>query len=327
MEKGPAEALPSIGGFVPETPFFLAPMAGFTDYAYRNICGEMGASLLYTEMVSAKGLCYNDRRSMELLELTEGKPTAFQLFGSEPDFLARAAEKLDSKGNVILDINMGCPVPKIVKNGEGSALLRDPERIYRIMRALKDATDKPLTAKIRIGIQDAPEDAYLSAAQAIEEGGGAAVAVHGRTREMYYSGACDRSAIRRVAETVSIPVIGNGDIRSYEDAVSMMEETGCAFVMVGRGALGNPWIFRELDCRYRGEPFEPPTAEEKRAMMVRHYRAMEADKGEYTAVREMRKFTPRYLKGSAGSAALRGKINDIKTGDAFCRLIETESFR
>lgn len=330
MERTPAglaKALPAIGGFIPETPFFLAPMAGFTDFAFRNICGEMGASLLYTEMVSAKGLCYNDRRSMELLELTEGKPTGFQIFGSEPDFLARAAEKLDPLGNVLLDVNMGCPVPKIVKNGEGSALLRDPELIYRIILALKNATDKPVTAKIRTGIQDAPEDAYLSAAQAIEEAGAAAIAVHGRTREMYYSGACDRGAIRRVAETVSIPVIGNGDIRSYADAKSMMEETGCDYVMIGRGALGNPWIFRELTAGLKGEPFTPPTAEEKRAMMIRHYRAMEADKGEYTAVREMRKFTPRYLKGSPGSAALRGKINDIRTGEAFCRLIETESFK
>lgn len=306
----------TIGGFIPSTPFFLAPMAGFTDLTYREICGKMGASLVYTEMVSAKGLYYGDRKSPELLEIGEsGIPTAYQIFGSDPDIMAWATEKLDKEDNVLIDVNMGCPVPKVVKNGEGSALLRNPELIYQIIKKMAEATDKPVTAKIRIGIDGASENAGVEAAQAIAEAGGACVAVHGRTREQYYSGAANREYIKRIKDSVSIPVIGNGDISSYEDALSMMDETGCDFVMIGRAALGNPWIFRELKAACLGEEIPPrPCIEEIADEILEHYSSMESMKGEYIAVREMRKFIPRYLKGIKGSSSLRGLINSIESG-------------
>ena len=201
----------SIGSFIPETPFFLSPMAGFTDSTYRNICGGMGASLVYTEMVSAKGLYYGDRKSPELLEINdESIPTAYQIFGSDPDIMAWAADKLDGEKNIILDVNMGCPVPKVVKNGEGSALLRNPELIYKIIKSMTAATAKPVTAKIRIGIDGAGENAGIEAAQAIEEGGGAAVAVHGRTREQYYSGTVDREYIKKIKDRKWRHRVGRG---------------------------------------------------------------------------------------------------------------------
>lgn len=313
----------SIGRFTPETPFFLSPMAGFTDSTYRNICGSMGASLVYTEMVSAKGLYYGDRKSPELLEISdESIPTAYQIFGSDPDIMAWAAEKLNGEKNVILDVNMGCPVPKVVKNGEGSALLRNPELIYRIIKSMAGATDKPVTAKIRIGINGAGEDAGVEAAQAIEEGGGAAVAVHGRTREQYYSGTVDKIYIKRIKDRVSIPVIGNGDITSIRDANSMMAETGCDFLMIGRGALGNPWLFAELKAAWMGDPIpERPTIDEIVEGIIGHYSSMEKAKGEYIAVREMRKFIPRYLRGIPGSAGIRGLINSIESGAELCAVL------
>lgn len=307
----------SIGNFTPSTPFFLAPMAGFTDLTYREICGKMGASLVYTEMVSAKGLYYGDRKSPELLEIgEEGIPTAYQIFGSDPDIMAWAAEKLSKEKNILLDVNMGCPVPKVVKNGEGSALLRDPELIYKIIKKMSEATDKPVTAKIRIGIDGASSDAGVLAAKAIQEGGGACVAVHGRTREQYYSGSVDRDCIKKIKNSVSIPVIGNGDITSFDEAMSMMDETGCDFVMIGRGSLGNPWIFSELKAAWLGEgiPARPDINEIKDAILT-HYLSMEKAKGEYIAVREMRKFIPKYLKGIPGSSSLRGMINSIESGD------------
>ncbi len=323
-EKPKDKNLPAIGGFRPASPFFLAPMAGFTDGACRRLAGEMGAALTYTEMVSAKGLYYRGERSYVLLDTElDLSPVAFQLFGSDPDILAFAAEKLRDRNHVLLDVNMGCPVPKVVKNGEGSALLRDPELIYRIIRALVSAAERPVTAKIRIGIEGAPADAAVEAAQAIEAGGGAAVAVHGRTREQYYTGKADLTAIRRVKESVGIPVIGNGDIASCADAERMLAETGCDYVMIGRAALGNPWFFRELNCWWEGrEQPEPPDVAAKKAMMIRHYRLMEEEKGEYAAVREMRKFVGRYTKGLPGSAALRGIVNAAASGSEFCRLIE-----
>ena len=313
----------SIGKFTPETPFFLAPMAGFTDSTYRTICGRMGASLVYTEMVSAKGLYYGDRKSPELLEIgDESIPTAYQIFGSEPDIMAWAAEKLDGEKNILLDVNMGCPVPKIVKNGEGSALLRNPELIYKIIKSMTAATDKPVTAKIRIGIDGACENAGIEAAKAIEEGGGAAVSVHGRTREQYYSGEVDREHIRRIKENVSIPVIGNGDISSINDAENMLNETGCDFLMVGRAALGNPWLFSELMAAWKGEKVpKRPSVDEIVDAIINHYSSMEKSKGEYIAVREMRKFIPRYLKGLPGSAGIRGLINSIERGAELCEVL------
>ena len=313
----------SIGSFTPATPFFLAPMAGFTDSTYRNICGHMGASLVYTEMVSAKGLYYGDRKSPELLDIgDESVPTAYQIFGSDPDIMAWAAERLNGGKNVLLDVNMGCPVPKVVKNGEGSALLRNPELIYKIIKSMTGATDKPVTAKIRIGIDGAGDNAGVEAARAIEEGGGAAVAVHGRTREQYYSGSVDRAYIKRIKDSVSIPIIGNGDILSIEDAESMINETGCDFVMIGRGALGNPWIFAELKAAWQGKSKpERPSLKEIRDAIISHYTYMEKAKGEYIAVREMRKFIPRYLRGIPGSAGIRGLINSIDSGRELCEVI------
>ena len=313
----------SIGSFTPKTPFFLAPMAGFTDVTYRNICGRHGASLVYTEMVSAKGLYYGDRKSPELLEIGDDIPTAYQIFGSDPDIMAWAAEKLNNSPNVILDVNMGCPVPKVVRNGEGSMLLKNPELIYRIIKSMVQATEKPVTAKIRIGIAGVPEEAGLEAAQAIAEAGGAAVAVHGRTREAYYSGPVNKEYIKRIKESVSIPVIGNGDINSSADAKSMMDETGCDFIMVGRAALGNPWIFDELIAAQEGRtlPGKPNNSELADAI-IEQFKSMEEKKGEYIAVREMRKFVPKYLRGIKGSSAIRGLVNNIETGRELCELIE-----
>ena len=314
----------TIGDFCPENPFFMAPMAGFTDVAYRTIISDMGAGLTYTEMVSAKGLKYGDRKSEELLAIgPEEGPVAFQIFGSDPDIMAWAAEKLNDKKNVILDINMGCPVPKVVKNGEGSALLRNPELIYQIVRKTQDATDKPVSIKMRIGIDGMPQGGYLECAKAAEEGGAKCVAVHGRTREQYYSGSADRNAIKEIKSALSIPVIGNGDINSYEDAVSMMEETGCDFVMVGRGAVGNPWLFQELILKSEGKDYSGKTTEDIKNMIIRHYRSLEKFKGEYVAVREMRKFVAKYLKGIHGSLAIRREVNKVETGMEFCKLIDS----
>ena len=302
-----------------ETPFFLAPMAGFTDKVYRMLCAEMGASMVYTEMVSAKGLCYGDRKTPKLLDMEgETVPVAVQIFGSEPDIMARATSMLNELPNVILDVNMGCPVSKIVKNGEGSALLRNPELIYRIIKAMTAETNKPVSAKIRIGIQGASENAAVEAAQAIEAGGGSAVAVHGRTREQYYSGEADLEQISRVKKSVSVPVIGNGDVGSYIDAKNMFDKTGCDFIMIGRASLGNPWIFRELSQGY----MEPVSLDEIKSMVKRHLIELCEYKGEYIAVREMRKFTAKYLKGIKGSSAVRAKINSVDAKEQFCSIIE-----
>ena len=279
----------------------------------------MGASMVYTEMVSAKGLCYGDRKTPKLLDMEgETVPVAVQIFGSEPDIMARATSMLNELPNVILDVNMGCPVPKIVKNGEGSALLRNPELIYRIIRAMTAETNKPVSAKIRIGIQGASENAAVEAAQAIEAGGGSAVAVHGRTREQYYSGEADLEPISRVKKSVSIPVIGNGDVCSYKDAKNMFEKAGCDFIMIGRASLGNPWIFRELSQGYK----ESVSLDKIKSMVKRHLIELCEYKGEYIAVREMRKFTAKYLKGIKGSSAVRAKINSVDTKEQFCSIIE-----
>jgi tRNA-dihydrouridine synthase B len=302
----------SIGNIKLDNPFILAPLAGITDAPMRRICGQMGASLTYSEMVSAKGLYYRDKKTEKLLFVYDDeKPVAYQLFGREPELMAFAAEKLAEWPNVIFDINMGCPVPKVVRNGEGSALLKEPELVEKLVAAAVTHTSKPVTAKIRIGFGNEEINA-VEIARAVEAGGASAVAVHGHTREQYYSGKANWSVIADVKKAVSIPVIGNGDVVDYDSAALLMEQTGCDFVMVGRGALGNPWIFRQLTEGWKGCASSPaPTLADKKETMLRQLSDIVEIKGEYVAVREMRKIAGWYLKGEPGSAAFRGRINSI----------------
>ncbi len=308
-----------IGNVTLDNPFLLAPLAGITDAPTRRICREMGAALVYSEMVSGKGLFYRGQKSEQLLYVDpQEKPVAFQVFGSEPEIMAFTAKKLDSYENAILDINMGCPVPKIVKNGEGSALLKNLDLIHDLIAAMVANTSKPVTAKIRIGFDSHSINA-VETAKAVEAAGAAAIAVHGRTRD---SGEADWSQIAAVKAAVSIPVIGNGDVVDAVSAMAMLERTGCDFVMIGRGALGNPWIFREVTAAWRGEEVPPPPEiTEKKQVMKRHFCAMMELKGDRVAVREMRKHMGWYLKGLPGSAAIRGKINQIDDADALLQMI------
>jgi tRNA-dihydrouridine synthase B len=321
-DKKGGRAISRIGDLALENPFFLAPLAGVSDSPFRRLCREQGAALTYSEMVSGKGLWYGDGKTERLLRVCEEeKPVAFQIFGKEPEILAFAAQALDGRENALLDINMGCPVPKIVKNGEGAALLRDPEPAGRLVEAAARATRKPVTVKLRIG-WDASSVNAAEMAKTLEAAGAAAVAVHGRTREQFYGGKADWRAIRLVKEAVGIPVIGNGDVRCGADALRMLEETGCDFVMIARGALGNPWIFREALALYRGESAPaPPALGDRVDMILRHLDLLIEEKGERVAVLEMRKHAAWYLKGVRASAGLRGKLNAARNAAEFRDLL------
>ena len=312
-----------IGSVEIENPFVLAPMAGITDLPFRLLCKEQGAGLLYTEMVSAKAISYHNRNTVSLME-TDPKehPVALQLFGSEPELMGEVAKSIEDQPFDILDINMGCPVPKVVNNGEGSALLKDPALIREIIKAVSGAVRKPVTAKMRIGFEGADVDP-VEIARIMEDAGAAAIAVHGRTRQQYYFGRADWETIRRIKEAVSVPVIGNGDVDSPEKAEAMFRETGCDAVMIGRAVRGNPWIFREMNHYFAtGELLPGPSLEELKEEILRHARMQIEKKGEYTGIREMRKHVAWYTAGMRHSAGIRRESNLISSYGELERLLE-----
>ncbi len=290
-----------------------APMAGVTDQAFRILCREQGADLVMTEMISAKGIYYHNKNTVELLRTTpEEMPVGVQLFGSDPDILAREAAEIAELPFALVDLNMGCPVPKIVANGEGSALLQQPELATRIVRAVCGTAGKPVTVKFRKGFQRG-DDTAVDFARRMEEAGAAALTVHGRTREQYYSGRADWDVIRRVKEAVSIPVIGNGDLFTPEDGVRMLRETGCDGLMIARGMLGNPWIFARMKSQLEGSEMSPPTLPAVREMILRHTRLAIQYKGEACAMRQMRKQIAWYTSGFPYSVKLRQRLGSIVT--------------
>lgn len=312
-----------IGNVKIDNPFVLAPMAGVTDLAFRRLCKEQGAGLICMEMVSAKAISFHNKNTEALMEIDPGEhPVSMQIFGSEPELMAEVARSIEERPFDILDINMGCPVPKVVNNGEGSALLKDPDLIVRIVKSVSSAIAKPLTVKVRIGFENAPVD-IVEIAKRIEDAGAAAIAVHGRTRQQYYSGTANWDAIRRVKEAVTIPVIGNGDVDSPKKAEALIRETGCDGVMIGRAVRGNPWIFREMNHYYAtGELLPRPSIQEVREMILRHARAQIEIKGEYTGIREMRKHVAWYTAGMRHSSGLRRESNTISSFGELEALLE-----
>ena len=301
----------------------LGPMAGFTDMAFRALCMEQGACLCVSEMVSAKGLYYGNKNSLPLLEVGKGgRPVALQLFGSEPKLMAGEALKLEDGPYDIFDINMGCPMPKIVNNGEGSALMLNPGLAEKIVSEMSRTLKKPVTVKIRKGFDGGSVNA-VEFAKRMEGAGAAAIAVHGRTREEYYSGKADWEIIRRVKDAVSVPVIGSGDVTGAKAAADMIEQTGCDAVMAARSARGNPWIFREINAYLAGDPVPlRPSLDEVKAMIFRQFTMMTEHAGEYSAVRQMRKNVGFYSAGFANSAALRRTVNQAETAEEFIAVIK-----
>lgn len=314
----------TIGGVTLKNNLILAPMAGVTDLPFRLLCSEQGAGMTGMEMVSAKAILYGNKNTEGLLAIhpQEG-PVSLQLFGSDPKIISEMAARIEERPFAVLDLNMGCPVPKIVNNGEGSALMREPKLAGEIIAATVKAVKKPVTVKIRKGFDDAHVNA-VEIAKIAEDAGAAAIAVHGRTREQFYSGRADWEIIAKVKEAVSIPVIGNGDVTDGESARRMLSETGCDGVMIGRGARGNPWLFGEIAAFLEdGRILPAPSMEEKKKMILRHAALQLEIKGEYTGVREMRKHLSWYTAGLPNSARLRGQVNLAECFEQIEGLVES----
>ena len=301
-----------IGNVQLDNEVFLSPMAGVTDLPFRTICTEKGCGMLYTEMINAKALCYDDENTKKMLRMDKDEhPVAVQIFGSDPEFMGKAAIIMNQYPNEILDINMGCPAPKVIKNGDGSALMRNPKLAAEVLTAVVKNSEKPVTLKIRKGWDDDSVNA-VEIAKIAEECGISALAIHGRTREQFYSGKADWDIIAEIKQAINIPVIGNGDVFEVEDAVNMLEKTKCDAIMIGRGAQGNPWIFNRINHYMKtGEILPEPTLEEKITTAIRHMNLAVAEHGDYVAVREMRKHIGWYLKGLKNSAKYRDQINKI----------------
>lgn len=295
-----------IGNVEIDNTVFLAPMAGITDKPFRTICRRFGAGLVYSEMISAKGLYYKDKKTASLMDMSGENPCAIQIFGSEPEIMAEIVPRVMEYDPDIIDINMGCPAPKIVNNGDGSALMKTPELMGRIMRAVSDVSPVPVTAKIRKGWD---EDNSLECAQILEENGAAAVAVHGRTRREFYSGKADWDVIKRIKKALSVPVIGNGDIFKAEDALNMSEYTGCDAVMVARGAQGNPWLFTQIqELLKTGTVKTNPSPEQRIRTAIEHIEMLIEEKGESRGIKEARKHIAWYIKGLRGASHLKTEI-------------------
>lgn len=312
----------NIGNIELSAPLALAPMAGITDLPFRLICRRLGCGMTVSEMVSAKGLLYKNVKTTEMLRIDDGeRPTAIQLFGSVPAELAEAARMVEASGADMIDFNMGCPVPKIVNNGEGSALMKNPQLAHDILAAMVKAVKIPVTVKFRAGWDDNNRNA-VEIARAVEAAGVSAVAVHGRTRQQFYEGKADWSIIADVKQAVKVPVFGNGDIFKVADGLRMLEQTGCDGLMIGRGADGNPWLFTALAAALRGEPQpQPPSLKERLAQAAEHLEMLIAYKNEVVAVKEMRRHISAYLKGMPHAAEFRGRFHKVDTQEQFSELL------
>ncbi len=311
-----------IGNVTLENNLILAPMAGVTDLPFRLLCKEQGAGLICTEMISAKAIYFKNKNTETLMEIDEReRPVSLQLFGSDPDLMAEIARQIEPRNFDILDINMGCPVPKVVNNGEGSALMKNPRLVHEIVSKVSNAIGKPLTIKIRKGFAEDCVNA-VEIAKIAEDAGAAAVAVHGRTREQYYAGNADWDIIRKVKEAVSIPVIGNGDVDSPQKAEALVRETGCDGIMIGRAVQGNPWLFSQiLHYQKTGELLPKPGMEEVKEMILRHAKMQLEYKGNYTGMREMRKHVAWYTTGMPHSASVRRMVNEVESYEQLEELV------